>query len=179
MHGFRKLLALTATLVVALAAFVVGATPAAAVAPDPPCEWASGQSGTSSGCDGLPFIYTMTDHCAGFVVYPYEAIIRGPGGVALARVAIGYYRGAKTAAFPSGDCRVAFAEIDMYSPYASCYVKVQRNSDGQAYYVGGEYSDLYTKAMYTAVVYDANVSSYAWGHCEYNSSPYSAGTSSY
>ena len=163
------------------------ASPAAASAvsaisvatPDPPCEWKPGQAGTDSTCDGLD-VDRFLRNCAGFAVYPYEAIIRGPNGIALAKVVLGYIRGARTTAYPNGDCRVAYAYISVMHPDADCYAKVERNKDQQAFYVGGVYLPYpQTPANYTPVVYDAGVSSYAWGRCNYYGGTYDNGTPSY
>jgi hypothetical protein len=82
----------------------------------------------------------------------------------------------------SPSCRTVWASI-MYWGSAqpgTCYVKVQRNSDNRALYDGVAKDPFVTVWVgETNMLYDADVTSYAWGYCEVNGRTYRGGTSSY
>jgi hypothetical protein len=171
----RRALAVTAILGAAIAAFAV-VPKAQAAEPDPPCEWS--QRGTHSTCDGMAASSFNHDTCGTWSSeVPYAATIYGPGDVELAYLQLRYIRGTATSAYPSGVCRVAYAQIWAQHQWASCYVKVERTSDGQAYRASDTTEDGFPGV--TQVVYDAGVRAYAWGYCEFFGSGYSAGTPAY
>src|SRR5687768_16192869 len=80
MRGFRRLLALSATLVVALAAFTVGTAPAQAAASGPPCRWTA--SRTASNCDGIVMDDALWEACGREAIATvYWLRIIGPGDI--------------------------------------------------------------------------------------------------
>jgi len=178
MGSVRRLLAM---LFVAIAvAAGLGVTAAPAHAELLVCDWDPGQVGNYSTCDGIPVNdggYTDLIHaCDGIWARPYTATIRDRYGNALATIELLYIRGTAAPGYSDGVCRLAAASIIMRNDSASCYVKVERNSDRQAYRTDGNPSYI---SRVTQVVYDAGVSSYAWGYCSYNGRAYTAGTPSY
>jgi hypothetical protein len=163
---------LSATLVVALAAFTVGAAPAQAGASGPPCGWT--QFHTASNCDGIVMDDALWEACGReSIATIYWLRINGPGGVLLGYVGLDYLRGSRTSAYPGGVCRVAAASVGTANTAASCYAKVVRNSDGQ------EYATYNGNGFRSQSVYDAGVTSYAWGVCSYNGGRYSVRTPGY
>lgn len=156
----RKWAGALAVLLVAAAAPVAAdlADPAAAEAA-PPCRWEV--RGDRSNCDGLTFQYTEEVlGCTDWRVVD-DVVLGGRVHVEL---------------FYSRTCRAVAAGMwpaQEPPPGSSCYVKVERNSDGQAYR-----ASMNTR---TQVLYDADVTSYAWGHCEWGSGGpvYRGGTGSY
>jgi hypothetical protein len=184
----RKVLAVVGIALAALVGFVAVPAPAFAagfVTPDPPCEWEPNKRGTESTCDGKPPFGDPWGSGLGICgepIQPYQADIRGPGGVLLATVYLHYNRGLKTTGHPQGECRVAYARIRIHNPYAACYGRIMRNSDQEAYYTQTFSRSAYSELL-TPAIYDAGVSSYAWGRCTYNQDPttiyYDNGTPSY
>lgn len=169
MSPVRRMLVIPVVAFVALVGIAISATPAQAAPPDPPCEWEPGHWGTDSGCDGL--------HPLGLDHYAYcwdgeevDLVPVGPAGNTLAYIALDYYYG-------GGACRTISAAILVVNPAASCYAKVERNYGSKlAYRVSGSYNDGW---QVSRVVYDAGVTSYAWGQCTFNGSAYSARTQNY
>lgn len=188
MHLARRITTISMLMVTALAGVAINATPAPAVPPldpntDPPCEWASGQQGTHSACDGkLPTFWegVYGDICMDDSYTQVVDVAKIWAGRRLvADVILSYDRGPRTSTYPSGACRTIYAEILVYPDSASCYAKIERNSDKRAFYT------YQWNGTTTPVVYDAGVTSYAWGICRYDSDgngsveTYSAGTRSY
>lgn len=180
MSPVRRMLVIPVVAFVALVGIAISATPAQAAPPDPPCEWEPGQWGTHSGCDGLdPSPTERHFNYCNFAALPYWADrvdVVGPSGIILAEVALIYTRGRQTELYPDGACRTIDAGIRVLNGAATdCYVKIERNSDKLAYRVGGEYQEW----QETPVVYDAGVTSYAWGYCKFGGLEYSARTRNY
>jgi hypothetical protein len=131
------------------------------------CYWIS--TGSVSNCDGLGW-YEVSSCQASGVTKEIDAW-NGP-----VRVTLQYMYG-------NGGCRSVMARMAVYAHVtadAECYVKVQRNSDGSAYYAGVDNrgdSDAYSDS--TSILYDAGVTSYAWGRCWVNGTRYDARTSNW
>jgi hypothetical protein len=165
----NRLRGIILVLMMGVAAALATASPAAAAAPDPPCEWTS--FGNSSGCDGLAAYGTPHQPTCGGSEEVYRVAIRTPGtnGRTLAYVALDYFR-------PQA-CQTIAASIEVTDSAASCYVKVERTSGSprDAYRVGG----VFGQWRFTQVLYDAGVTSYAWGSCTYQGATYTNGTAAF
>ena len=183
----RRVLAASALVMVALTAVAASATSVHAE-PDPgedlnpPCEWEAGGYRTDSDCDGeLPSLEGQYGDVCWADAGParIDAAEIWAGGRHLADVVLWYDRGPRTPAYPNGACRTTFAVLMTYVQSAGCYAKIERNSDRQAFYT------YQWNGTRTPVVYDADVTSYAWATCRYDSDgngqaeTYSAGTRSY
>jgi hypothetical protein len=184
MNPTRRLTTISMLAVTILAGLAINAAPApAAQNTDPPCEWASGQQGTHSACDGkLPTFSEgpYREICwVGASTELVDVAEIWAGQRHLADVRLLYDRGPRTSSHPNGACRTIYAFLLVYNDSASCYAKIERNSDRQAFYT------YQWNGVTSPVVYDADVSSYAWGTCQYDSNgngtteTYSAGTRSH
>jgi len=148
--------ALIAALVVAFAGLVVSPAPAHA-AVESTCYWYSGQSGRNSNCDDKDFFYA--DACTidggskdwhlsayiGLNVWVYLDYVWGNGG-----------------------CRSVQARMSIYGPVppgSNCYVKLARDSDNKTLYTSVRLPGDSDEYQSTNILYDANVTSYAWGYC--------------
>lgn len=81
-------------------------------------------------------------------------------------------------------CRTVWASLgvrrDNGSVVGTCDTKVQRNSDGKRLYDGGLRWHTYLFATATTpMLYDANVTSFAWARCYVDGHKYEGRTSSY
>jgi hypothetical protein len=176
----RSLIAVLLTAVAAVATPV--ATPAAAPAATPttspltaadapgtPCSW--WVFGRSSNCDDV-------DPWAG---HPEDPPCANDGDD-VRTATLSSDPGIRVYLYYSPRCRTVWANIIYWGSTApgTCYVKVQRNSDNKALYAG-VYKDPFVTAWVgeTNMLYDADVTSYAWGHCEVGGRTYRGGTPSY
>jgi hypothetical protein len=148
----RHLVGLLATVPTAAVISTLSAMPAEAAV----CYWTS--FGTSSNCDGRNPDALGTS-CGSDARTVHSVVLRDPGGFAGPTVDLRY----------SGNCRTAWARIrggwgPDYDQFG-CFVRIHRNSDGQEYSAGLPFGSTNASA-WTNVVYDANVSSYAYGNCD-------------
>lgn len=124
------------------------------------CYWYSGQSGTSSNCDGQdPDVLGAS--CG--------SDARTVASVVLKRSYDGAATGPTVDLRYSGNCRTVWARIrgawGADYDQAGCSVTIHRNSDGAV--LSKTLSFGATNAsVWTNVLYDAGVTSYASGHCD-------------
>ncbi|MGN9909962.1 hypothetical protein ACTMTJ_20650 [Phytohabitans sp. LJ34] len=157
----RRIASILACAVIAIAGGLGLAAPSQAAVT---CGWHSGHIGDSSNCDNLPVA-----ECANWRIARTTPI--GPG------IAVDLYY-SPTCRTVAGSVRATVG--DLYTE--NCYVKVHRNSDNEVLYAGVEQRsrnpNFYVGT--TNMLYDADVTSYAWSHCELsNGAVYRGGTPSY
>lgn len=155
---------LLAAMTIATGAAVSVGTPAQAATS---CYWLPGQWGNASNCDNL----SPNNTSCLFDRFVARSANIGPG----IDVELWY----------SPSCRTVYAsmwaDIEL-GPGSNCYMKVTRNSDGETLRAGVTLHDRpHRYAGYTNMLYDADVTSYAWGYCKTstNGPVYRGGTSSY
>lgn len=174
----RRLRVASVILLTVLVGLTVNSTTAQAIPPvepdsGPPCSWV--RVGDKSLCDGwLPSYQGQYNNvCRNTSVTQTVAVAKiWAGTELLADVLLHYDRGDRTSAYPNGNCRTIYASILAYND-VSCYAKVQRNSDGQSY------ATYDWDGSASPVLYDAGVTSYAWGICTFEGRTYSAQTRNY
>jgi hypothetical protein len=176
MSNARRLIATLLAAGLIVVGIAASAAPAHASS-GPPCEWA--RWGTESGCDGLdPWSDPHDTQCSigGYLGSPVDLFDLYAGQTHLATAVLWFARGYRPPAYPNGTCRTAWGQITVYNPNVSyCRVEVRRNSDGQMYEAYGAPSTI----QRTAVVYDADVTSYVWAICLYNGTYYTGRTRNY
>jgi hypothetical protein len=122
-----------------------------------PCHWLSGAFGDKSNCDGILPMSECLGRAGGQVLKDTEHL----GTHALIKL---WY---------SERCLTVWAENEPGADYNGtedpCYVRLQRNSDGQKYYTGigdpGGWSP-------TLMLFDDRVTSHAYGYCKYGGRVY-------
>jgi hypothetical protein len=160
---------IAAILLVTASVVAVGsAAPARAAGP---CSWNANGWGTASNCDNKPSDFS---NCRGSMIDLGPSYRKNLGGYA--QIELRY----------STVCRTTWASITINDTPSTpsgnienCYVKVQRNSDDQAYRFAWNHNLLAFWPYTTTMVYDADVTSYAWGYCDVGATVYTAQTPSY
>ena len=157
-------LAIAASLVVATG--FVGSTPAYAWPTT--CSWET--FGEKSNCDDL---------------YPYEGVASDCAldGMTKLSADLSMAPRIQVSLQYSRKCRSVWATLyydNSRGAPGNCYVKIERNyGSHKALYAGAAYSPNGFYYAYTNMLYDANVTSFAWAHCEVNGVTYRGGTGSY
>ncbi|MER5918480.1 DUF2690 domain-containing protein [Streptomyces sp. NPDC001982] len=150
-----SLTALALTVASGTAALVFAAPAQAAT-----CYWYSGQFGTSSNCDNKdPDVLGST--CG--------SDARTVASVVLKRSYDGAATGPTVDLRYSNNCRTVWARIrgawGVDYDQVGCTVTIHRNSDGQELYKSPSFGST-NATVWTNVLYDAGVTSYAKGHCD-------------
>ncbi|MBB5868288.1 hypothetical protein F4553_001667 [Allocatelliglobosispora scoriae] len=150
-----RIKAMLAAVVIVFAGLAV--SPASAhAAVEANCYWYSGQWGRNSNCDNQNFFYASACELEG----PKDWGLSVNIGLNVI-VYLDYVWG-------NGGCRSARARMTIYGPVppgSNCYVKIARDSDNKTLYTSERYPGDSDEYQYTNILYDAGVTSYAWGYC--------------
>ncbi len=137
------------------------------------CSWFPGQFGDSSNCDFLdPDV--LGPHCNSDAVTKRWGPLKGIfTGTPLGKSVLLRY---------SPSCRTVWAKIvDVPGPTSDifgCTITINRNSDGQVIAKTPPFNAVHA-TIWTAVLYDADVTSYAAAECDFGAEPYEGRTSNY
>ncbi|MQY10870.1 hypothetical protein SRB5_09830 [Streptomyces sp. RB5] len=170
MHRIKALLSALAITIATVAAWIGLTAPAQAAT----CYWYSGQAGTSSNCDN------RDPDALGSACGSDAQTVKS---VTLKNIYTGATNKFVLDLRYSGNCRTAWARLrnaDGASPAdnAGCTVWIHRNSDGQEYSKRPPAS-TYGVSIWTNVVYDADVTSYARAYCDTGTAEYEGRTANW